>query len=145
MPGVLENLKVTFLGVLGWLDAPFKPFVYKVLGLMLIFNTSITVSVAAIRQNKAICLTLLCCLCCSVLMIYLALLISWNPHPATFIEGVQGRYFLIPAAMFAYALSPIEERKSSLYITLKVFTLGGLLPYSSHATVKLLMLKYYVQ
>lgn len=42
---------------------------------------------------------------CSVLLTFLAMLVSWTPHPASFIEGVQGRYFLVPAILLLTAIT----------------------------------------
>ena len=43
----------------------------------------------------------------SALSVFLLLLVSWTPNPAhaQLIEGVQGRYFLVPALMVAMALA----------------------------------------
>ena len=35
-----------------------------------------------------------------------ALLVTWTPYPASTIEGIQGRYFIVPALAAAYALAP---------------------------------------
>jgi len=35
---------------------------------------------------------------------FLWMLVAWTKHPALTIQGVQGRYFLVPVIMAAYAL-----------------------------------------
>src|SRR5690606_19536224 len=41
---------------------------------------------------------------CSILMVFFSMLVTWNPHPALLIQGVQGRYFLVPFIVVSYAL-----------------------------------------
>src|SRR5690606_28737913 len=40
-----------------------------------------------------------------LLLVFFLLLVTWNPHPAAFIDGVQGRYFWAPAILFIYGIS----------------------------------------
>jgi uncharacterized membrane protein len=42
----------------------------------------------------------------SCFIIFNALLLGWTPYPHDVIEGVQGRYFWIPASCLAFCLSP---------------------------------------
>ena len=39
----------------------------------------------------------------ATLLAFLAMLLTWTPHPATVVEGVQGRYFLIPCMLLLLA------------------------------------------
>ena len=52
----------------------------------------------------------------SALSVFLLLLVAWTPDPthAQLIEGVQGRYFLVPALMVAMALAAPQEQKERL-------------------------------
>ena len=38
-------------------------------------------------------------------LVFFALLIGWTPHPAPIIQGVQGRYFIVPALLLGYVLA----------------------------------------
>jgi uncharacterized membrane protein len=42
----------------------------------------------------------------SALIVFAALLAAWTPHPATIIQGMQGRYLLLPALLASCALLP---------------------------------------
>ena len=35
----------------------------------------------------------------SAALVFLALLVTWTPHPAALVQGVQGRYFIVPALL----------------------------------------------
>jgi uncharacterized membrane protein len=144
-PGVLKYLGNSFIGILGWLDAGFAPTVYTQLTAFLIVIAFVTATTGDFKRNNILRLTLSLCLFSSALLIYFALLITWNLHPASTIAGVQGRYFFVPAVMLAFAISPNEENRSRINRTLCSFLLTLLLIYSSYATIKLLIYKYYIQ
>ena len=104
-PAILDSYINSFIGVLGWLNLPLdKPIYYTIL-IIGLFVAGIF-SVVCVRDNKYPWLKwgLFGTAVCSVLMVFLALLITWTPHPAETIQGVQGRYFLLPAMVLAYAL-----------------------------------------
>ena len=81
----------------------------------------------------------------AVATIFLAMLVTWTPHPALYIDGVQGRYFLIPALLIAYALSgqaiwlnrPKVEK--TIMITVFFFAL-----YCAVITMNVLVERYYI-
>ena len=55
------------------------------------------------RQNDPAVLLTLCAVAVSAfILVFLSLLVSWTPHPAVFVHGVQGRYFLPIALILAY-------------------------------------------
>jgi hypothetical protein len=71
------------------------------------------------------------------------MLVTWTPHPATLIEGIQGRYFLLPAILIAYALNNNLE-SSGFYRRILLFTILLLLGiYSFIITDQLLLDRYY--
>ena len=49
----------------------------------------------------------------SALSVFLLLLVAWTPNPtsAQVIEGVQGRYFLVPALMISMALGEPKQHQ----------------------------------
>ena len=111
----------SFIGVLGWLHLPLDPPVaYPTLAVMLAVSTVLTVIWTRQQpwqllfqqtQWLLIAMALL-----SALSVFLLLLVAWTPDPihAQVIEGVQGRYFLVPALMVAMALAAPQEQKERL-------------------------------
>jgi uncharacterized membrane protein len=132
----------SFFGMLGWLDTPFagKEYTYLFSLTMLIFLT--TVAYRSLLRDKLIRVSLVTCAIGSLAIIFFAMLISWTPHPATVIEGVQGRYFLIPAIMLAYALCHTlrEQRGARALVALSLTVILGL--YSFINTGLLLLARY---
>lgn len=110
---LLKMYLASFVGILGWLDTPLPVWFYKVaagcLGIAAVLSLSLKRIAACWLPSAAL---LLMCLG-SVLLTFVALLVGWSPHPATVIEGVQGRYFTIPLILLGYALhgaGPAEAR-----------------------------------
>jgi uncharacterized membrane protein len=91
---------------LGSLDAPLPSPFYPVLwaGLALCALTSVVLP-RDLGRDLVVRTLLLASALASTLLIFLALLITWTPHPAVVVNGVQGRYFVVPALLAAYALS----------------------------------------
>lgn len=133
----------SFFGVLGWLDTPFagKEYIYLLVMILLVLACSISYRV--MFQRKLIGAVLIACAFGSLAIIFFAMLISWTPHPASLIDGVQGRYFLIPAMMFAYALCQQIKKQGSLGQTLALGCLGVLGMYSAINTGVLVFNRYY--
>lgn len=46
------------------------------------------------------------------ILAFLAMLLTWTPHPATVVEGVQGRYFLIPCMLLLLAFCSWEAPRN---------------------------------
>lgn len=100
----------SFIGILGWLDTPLVAPSYPLIGAALL--AALLTSVPW-RNEGASAATRLCLVVVSasaVLLTFLALAATWTPYPAIAIEGVQGRYFLVPALLACYALGPIQPR-----------------------------------
>jgi uncharacterized membrane protein len=71
-------------------------------------------------------------------------LVTWTTHPASLIEGVQGRYFHFPLLFLAYAITTI---KTPAYFFKTIFSsilfiFYGL--YSILITVNLLLSRFYI-
>ena len=133
----------SFFGVLGWLDTPFvgKEYVYMFLLTLMIFLSS--VAYQYLLRDKLIRVSLIACALGSIAIVFFAMLISWTPHPAMLIDGVQGRYFLIPAITIAYALCENNSQK----INAKQITTVGLTillgAYSFFSAANLLLGRYW--
>lgn len=140
---LLRFYRESFLGILGWLDTPFRSGVYVFLSWMVGLIAVLSVSFTTVRLSMHPRIALAICAGLSMLLIFFALLVSWTPHPASIINGVQGRYFWVPAAMLAYAISGEAAlsdgwpRKLALLLVILV----GL--YSMSETARSLINRYY--
>lgn len=102
---MLKSYTCSFIGVLGWLDTLFYAWQYAVFTVALPLVALFTFSRQGLRNEWLPRLGIFICLVVTILLMFLSLLITWNVYPAKIIQGVQGRYFLIPAIMLAYALA----------------------------------------
>jgi len=94
----------SFIGILGWLDTYFQDGFYTA---MLILLAGLAVLSVSLRRDRAwawLSVGLIVSALVSTLLIFFLLLVTWTPAGANTIQGVQGRYFILPALMVAYAL-----------------------------------------
>lgn len=135
----------SFLGVLGWLDVTFEGWVYDFLGAALVVILLLVLSKNKLKEDWTQRLLLLFIAVSSVIFIFFALLVTWTPHPADRILGVQGRYFIIPAFAFAYSVSGNMglfsdwRRCLSTIVCILFFIFSGFFTFSA------LLDRYYVQ
>ena len=115
----------SFIGILGWLDAPLAKLFYPVLWAGLGLCVVMSLSFAKLSENWQLRVLLLGLALISVGGIFLALLATWTPHPALLVHGVQGRYFVVPALMLAYAMSALEMTEGSLRHRMASVTTAG--------------------
>jgi uncharacterized membrane protein len=94
----------SFIGMLGWLDTylPLPAYVPLWTGLGLFALASVLG--ARLRQAWPARLLLALAAVACVLLVFLALLVTWTAHPTQLVAGVQGRYFILPAFILAYAI-----------------------------------------
>lgn len=122
--------KNSFLGILGWLDTPFKERDYFYFTTLISLIALLSLQVRNLREEWMHRAILAFIAISSVIFIFFALLVTWTPHPAEKISGVQGRYFLIPAIIFAYALAGGRaftegwQRKIAVALCLVLFSLS---------------------
>jgi uncharacterized membrane protein len=140
----LTFLVRSFFGNLGWLDAPFPENVYKYLYVLFFLTLIFSMSLRKIKTEWPERALLAFCALSSVLLIFLALLVTWTVHPATFVHGLQGRYFLIPAFLIAYALKGSLEAKPSYLNYCGMAILPAILLFSIFNTSELLLNRYYL-
>lgn len=139
-PNISRFYLESFIGILGWLDTRLPGWAYPTLSAGLLLMVLLTVgqwlqppddagdATANLEDmRRAIVLSLIGG--ASALLILLATLVSWSPHPARVIEGVQGRYFMGPALVCAFAWLPSRSQSN-----------GHLLNSSSKAVSVLLSL-----
>ncbi|WP_312240036.1 DUF2142 domain-containing protein [Pantoea sp.] len=112
----------SFIGILGHLDAPIKSWQRN------IFVIYFFIFISAHLKNKhklffsrsTIFIILIALL--SALLIFPALLVQWTKFPTTIVDGIQGRYFIIPAVVISYAFNLNKKLGKKLYIVI-FFTL----------------------
>ncbi|MGQ0801620.1 MAG: DUF2142 domain-containing protein [Pseudomarimonas sp.] len=105
----------SFVGVLGWLDTYFQSWFYLLSGIVLTLLAAASVSWVGMREDWGMRLLLVVLAAVCSLLVFLALLVHWNPFPAgDAIHGVQGRYFIVPALLLAFALSGSSPRAATV-------------------------------
>jgi uncharacterized membrane protein len=142
-PGMLVSYRDSFLGVLGWLDTRFSNGTYRALAICLLALAALSVPWPRLKEQWESRALLLASAVAAVLLIYAALLVTWNPHPAQLIYGIQGRYFLVPALMISYALTVIPMRKQGLSRSLSIGILILIAAFTLFCTPRLLIDRYY--
>jgi uncharacterized membrane protein len=141
---LLHGYFSSFFGLLGWLDAPFSGSEYKYLFVFILVIALGSLSLKGFLSNKTSKSVLLVSALGALGTIFIAMLVTWTPHPAILIDGVQGRYFLIPALLVAYAFSNGVEKSQSFkdkFLLLLVLCFGI---YSSTITAQLLISRYFL-
>ncbi len=132
-----------FLGNLGWLDAPISGAAQVVLFWMLSALAVLGLVERALVRHRFPWFWLLILACCSIGIIFAVQLLTWTIHPARVIDGVQGRYFLVPALIFAFAVQGLSERRAN-WASLAAFMVMGLLAcFSLWVTVDTLLKRFY--
>jgi uncharacterized membrane protein len=133
----------SFFGLLGWLDTPFKGREYIYLLAMVVAILVLSVNLKGAWQARRRTVLLLIVALAAIGIVFFAMLVTWTPHPASLIDGVQGRYFLIPAVIISYALTTNSEPQSRVRLGLLwgLVILLGL--YSVLSTEQLLFDRYY--
>ena len=135
----------SFIGILGWLDAPFAASTYTTCWLLLLLVLPFSVTLGAIRQQPMSSAVLLLAALGAVFLVFFALLITWNVHPAEVIQGVQGRYFFAPAMMLAYAFGSNDGHgQKGLMRAVGLAVVATLFLYGVSQTGRLLVSRYYI-
>jgi uncharacterized membrane protein len=135
----------SFVGILGWLTAAFTPAVYVTFGWLLILLLVLsTASRKVLTHQPAMRILLVLCAAGAVLLTFLALLVQWVQPDPKLINGVQGRYFTIPALAVTYAIGAWPGLMSGWRMrcaTLLVVVVMGLGIFN---TAQLLIARYYM-
>jgi uncharacterized membrane protein len=142
---LLKFYAESFIGILGWLDAPFREGNYHIFYALIIFALVASVRLHGSKGVWGARALLLAGALGSALIVFLALLITWTPHPASVVLGVQGRYFFVPIVMLACALCfDNYDAKPGFRYSLGVIVLAVLNLYSVFVTTRLLLERYYL-
>lgn len=135
----------SFFGILGRLNASFQPPIYNYLifATLLFFLLSLPLPQ---RKYLAPGLLLICIGGSSIILVFVSLLVSWTPYPASVVEGVQGRYFLMPIIIICYGVTlqirrPFDNKVYHFFCAsaLIIFSL-----FSVQKTGELLLDRYFV-
>ncbi len=113
MTSTLHDLGIGYLrqmvGVLGWLDTDFPPQFYGWMGLCVV----VAIAIECLGPERGFrgwnAALLVCGIVAAVLGVFFALYLAWTPVGMAAIDGVQGRYFFVPA-MFLVAVLPTFGR-----------------------------------
>ena len=134
---------ISFIGVLGWLDAAFSPAIYKVVAGALVAIAILSFSQRNVESDRPMRGILALCAVAAVLLTFLAMLVQWTVGPSTTVDGIQGRYFMIPAVIVAYALfghtSPLNGVAEKCRVALTFL----LLTFCTYVSMQLLVTRYY--
>jgi uncharacterized membrane protein len=142
---IVSFYAVSFIGVLGWLDAPFTTPIYYALGSLLIGVFVFSFSLRPLSAHGWIRGLMAVCAVGAVLLTFLALLVQWTVGPATTVDGVQGRYFMIPAMTLVYALFGEAHPISGVMERLRAILATALLALAAYCSTLLLSTRYYMQ
>jgi uncharacterized membrane protein len=143
-PGRLIFYWESFVGILGWLDTRLPDMFYRTAGVCLLVVTAGSVWSRSVGNLWKPRLLLLACSLASVLVFYFALLVDWNERPTAFIEGIQGRYFLIPALIFSYAISAEKQLGEGVARKAALLVCAGFFCLSFFITAQTLLSRFYV-
>jgi len=89
----------SFVGVLGWLDNPLPQLLINSYMLVLLVNSFINKPIdlnLSIKDRAVILMIFLF----SIFAIEMAIYLTWTPPGSSFVQGVQGRYFIPLAPLF---------------------------------------------
>jgi uncharacterized membrane protein len=132
----------SFIGNLGWLDAPLPSYGYKIFYCLIavIVVVQIRWGRSPINKKNSWLHTSIFALC--VLIAFMALYIVNTPLDAKSIMGMQGRYFIIPIAALLYQFAPYSSGpiRREKYLKVSVFCF---LVFSTYFTVAAIEMRYY--
>jgi uncharacterized membrane protein len=103
-PIISDFYSRSFIGILGWLDAPLPPWSYQYLWIGL--GLCAAASLLSVKPGEALLARIglvIAALAC-VGLVFLAMLVTWTRETADVVQGVQGRYFIVPAITVAYSI-----------------------------------------
>ncbi|MBY0346480.1 MAG: DUF2142 domain-containing protein [Neisseriaceae bacterium] len=132
------------IGILGWLDAPFSDNQYKVYSIFLSVIALFSISIKNLKVDWLPRAVLLVTALMSIALVFVLLLVTWTPHPATIIHGIQGRYFIIPAIMLAYAIAGDATRLTKFQSTLAYSFVCMMGCFTIVSMTNLLIERYYL-
>lgn len=141
---LVKFYRESFIGILGWLDTPLSSDVYAQLIFLIICLALLSISFRDSARGWIARSALLFSAAASTFFVFFSMLLAWTVHPAEYIDGVQGRYFYIPAVMLVYALGGTEKSGSRNAKKISWILLMLLTYVSIWATGSALVKRYYL-
>lgn len=132
-----------WVGDLGSLDTPLGRDAYITIALLLAAAAACSVQWRPLRKTPASAVILLACGAASAVLVVIALQLFYNGARSTTVNGIQGRYFLVPSLLLAYSTvaGPTErfrwQARSATPLVVAIFTVSLL------ATLNALLRRYY--
>lgn len=141
--GRMSFYGVSFIGVLGWLDTPFSPLFYKVAGFGSLAVLLLSLNIEGWRTHASPRVALLLVCVGSILMTFLALLVQWTDPASPTVDGVQGRYLLIPVLCAVMAVTADPRPRSDVVFYAGHALAAVLLGIFAYASAGLLVQRYH--
>ena len=143
---ILRGYFSSFFGMLGWLDTPFKGKEYIYLLCIKVAIAACSIDYQKLTKPRVFKATVLALTAFgSLAAIFLALLVTWTPHPAQVIDGVVGRYLLIPALLLSYGVTRDTSQMGQIMRIAGGALLCVLAAYSTWISYELLLNRYYLK
>lgn len=140
-PARLRDWQHSFTGKLGWLNAPISRSRAHIIGWFLALGLLVNLTTLRTWRQAGLRLAAIAIALASVFLIFLALAVTYNDYPTPYIIGIQGRYFILPLAILAFALGPIDITPRT-WTWPEALLLTLYLPYSLETTVRTLARNY---
>ena len=124
-PVLFTFYQESFLGILGWLDTKLPLYFYPTLWIGLAACALVGLTLNTLHSDWRPRLLMILVALASVCLIFLALLVTWTSHSASVVQGVQGRYFVVPMILMGYSLSGCASNQGRFRLWLARFVLTG--------------------
>lgn len=134
----------SFVGILGWLDTPLPNGAIITIWLCMVTLVVISISMPLIKNNKVESISLLIIAIASFFLTFFLLLITWTPHPANLIQGVQGRYLWFPFILIVMATCSSFSEISFNKKIIAAVILIVLVAINTSVVTKTLIERYYL-
>ncbi len=131
-----------FVGVLGWLDTPLGSYVYVLYAVLLCIFAGISFQRTTTCLAKGRNVILFCVAIASGLLLFIMYILAETPHPATVVQGVQGRHFTTVVILLCYAI--FDRRLSRNEFKLGVIIIFAMLCLSIAGMSPTLLDRYWV-
>lgn len=140
----IEIYYKSFIGILGWLDTWFETSDYYIILLFLVLISLLSISIHSITKNLKVSFLLIFVAFSSIFTLLFIFLISNSNFPTDLIQGIQGRYFLIPFIIVGYSLDPISIEMPRKRNSIALILVLCLFVFSISNMSNLLIRRYYL-
>ncbi|QDE38497.1 DUF2142 domain-containing protein [Luteibacter pinisoli] len=144
-PGVRGYYISSFIGALGWLDTSLPVASYRIFGILFLIAFAFSFSRDAIVEHRLARGVLVLCAIATLLMTYLAMLVQWTIGDSPIIQGVQGRYFMIPALAIAFAFGGDYLPRASVPHRIGIAAAGLILLLAAYLTPQTVAMRYFAE